>query len=97
MPIGYLHYHMSIIFLKLEFAAQRESLQFKLVKKAGKSSTSQSPGLEPKHKLGHLVRTADFKKVFSRGDITKWSSKIYTITEALHHTTPSYGINYLHE
>ena len=27
----------------------------------------------PKFKLGDLVRTADFKKVFSQGDCTNWS------------------------
>ena len=29
--------------------------------------------LNPKYKLGHLVRTADIKRVFSKGDSTNWS------------------------
>ena len=51
----------------------------------------------PKFKLGQLVRTADIKKVFSKGDSTNWSYEIYTITEVIHDTIPSYRINYLPE
>ena len=51
----------------------------------------------PKHKLGQLVRTADIKKVFSKGDSTNWSYKLYTITEVIHDTIPSYRIDYLPE
>ena len=53
--------------------------------------------LEPKFKLGRLVRTADFKRVFSKGDSTNYSYKIYTITEVIHDTVPTYRINYLLE
>ena len=52
---------------------------------------------KPKFKFGHLVRTADIKKVFSKGDSTSWSYKLYTITEVIHDTIPSYRINYLPE
>ena len=51
----------------------------------------------PKFKLGDLVRTADIKKVFSKGDSTNWSYNLYTITEIIHDTIPSYRINYLPE
>ena len=51
----------------------------------------------PKFKLGDLVRTADIKKVFSKGDSTNWSYKLYTITEVIHDTIPSYRIDYLPE
>ena len=51
----------------------------------------------PKFKLGDLVRTADIKKVFSKGDSTSWSYNLYTITEVIHDTIPSYRINYLRE
>ena len=50
-----------------------------------------------KFKLGDLVRTADIKKVFSKGDSTNWSYKLYTITEVIHDTIPSYRIDYLPE
>ena len=52
---------------------------------------------KPKFKLGDLVRTADIKRVFSKGDSTNWSYKLYTITEVIHDTIPSYRINYLPE
>ena len=52
-----------------------------------------------KHKsqfqLGQLVRTADIKKVFSKGDSASWSYLLYTITEVIHDTIFSYRINYL--
>ena len=52
---------------------------------------------KPKFKLGQLVRTADIKTVFSKGDSTNWSYILYTITEVIHDTIPNYRINYLPE
>ena len=52
---------------------------------------------QPKYKLGLLVRTADIKKVFSKGDSTNWSYKLYTITEVIHDIIPCYRIGYLPE
>ena len=52
---------------------------------------------KPKFKLGQLVRTADIKKVFSKGDSTNYRYKLYTITEVIHNTIPSYRIDYLPE
>ena len=52
---------------------------------------------KPKFKLGDLVRTADIKRVFSKGDSTNWSYKLYTIIEVVHDTVPSYRIDYLPE
>ena len=51
----------------------------------------------PKFKLGDLVRTSDIIRVFSKGDSTNYSYKLYTITEVIHDTIPSYRINYLPE
>ena len=53
--------------------------------------------LNPNYKLGRLVCTADIKRVFSKGDSTNWSYKLYMITEIIHDTISSYKINYLHE
>ena len=53
--------------------------------------------LNPKYKQGQLVRTADIKKVFSKGDSTNYSYLLYTISEVIHDTIPSYRINYLPE
>ena len=52
---------------------------------------------QPKFKLGQLVRTADIKRVFSKSDSTNWSYKLYTITEVIQDTIPSYRIDYLTE
>ena len=52
---------------------------------------------KPKFVLGQLVRKADIKRVFSKDDSTNWSYKLYTITEVIHDTLPSYRINYLPE
>ena len=52
---------------------------------------------KPKFKLGQLVRTADNKRVFIKGDSTNYSYKLYTITEVIHDTIPSYRIDYLPE
>ena len=52
---------------------------------------------KPKFKLGQLVRTADIKRVFSKGYSTNYSYKLYTITEIIHDTIPSYRIDYLPE
>ena len=53
--------------------------------------------LNPKVKLGQLVRTADIKRVFSKGDSTNYSYKLYTTTEIVHDTIPGYRIDYLPE
>ena len=53
--------------------------------------------LNPKYNLGQLVRTADIKKVFSKGDSTNYSYKLSNITEVIHDTIPSYRIDYLPE
>ena len=52
---------------------------------------------QPKLQLGQLVRTADIKRVFSKGDSTNWSNKLYTNTEVIHDTIPSYIIKNLPE
>ena len=44
-----------------------------------------------------MVRTADIKRVFSKGDSTNYSYKLYTVTEVIHDTIPSYRIDYLPE
>ena len=53
--------------------------------------------LNPKFKLGQLVRTADIKRVFRKGDSTNYSYKLYTITEVIHDTIATYRIDFLPE
>ena len=51
----------------------------------------------PKFKLRQSVSTADIKIVFSKGDSTNYSYKLFTITQVNHNTIPSYRIDYLPE
>ena len=52
---------------------------------------------KPKHTHGNLVRTADFRKLFSKSDSTNWSHKLYTINEVKYDTIPWYRFNFLRE
>ena len=52
---------------------------------------------KPKFKLGQLIRVADIRKVFSKGDSTNYSYKLYRVTEVIHDTIPSYRLDYLPE
>ena len=51
----------------------------------------------PKFQINNLVRTADLKKTFSKGDTTNWSYKLYKITEIINETIPSYRLDNLKE
>ena len=53
--------------------------------------------VSPKFQLNDLVRTADLRKTFSKGDTTNWSYKLYKITEIINDTLPSYKIDNLPE
>ena len=53
--------------------------------------------IKPKFQINDLVRTADLKRLFSKGDTTNWSYKLYKITEIVNDTIPSYKINNLSE
>ena len=53
--------------------------------------------VNPKLQINDLVRTADLKKTFSKGDTTNWSYKLYKITEIINDTIPSYKIDNLKE
>ena len=51
----------------------------------------------PKFQLNELVRVADLKKTFSKGDTTNWSYILYKITELIIDTIPSYRLDNLPE
>ena len=53
--------------------------------------------ITPKFQLNDLVRTADLKKTFSKGDTTNWSYNLCKITEIINDTIPSYHIDNLKE
>ena len=52
---------------------------------------------QPKFEIGQLVCTADIKRLFSKDDSTNHSYSLYTITEIIHDTIPSYRIDYMPE
>ena len=53
--------------------------------------------VKPKFQINNLVRTADLKRTFSKGDTTNWSYKLYKITEIINDTIPTYHIDNLPE
>ena len=53
--------------------------------------------IKPKFQINDLIRTADLKRTFSKGDTTNWSYKLYKITEIINDTIPSYKIENLNE
>ena len=53
--------------------------------------------VKPKFQINDLVRVADLKKTFSKGDTTNWSYKLYKITEIINDTIPAYKIDNLKE
>ena len=53
--------------------------------------------VKPKYEIDDIVRTADLKKTFSKGDTTNWSYKLYKITEIVNDTIPSYRLDNLPE
>ena len=53
--------------------------------------------ITPKFQINDVVRVADLKKTFSKGDTTNWSYKLYKIKEIINDTIPSYKIDNLPE
>ena len=62
-----------------------------------KHSIDKRKKITPKFKIDDLVRTADLKKTFSKGDTFNWSYKLYKNTEIINDTIPSYHIDNLKE
>ena len=53
--------------------------------------------ITPKFQVNDVVRVSDLRKMFSKGDTTNWSYKLYKITEIINDTNPSYRIDNLPE
>ena len=53
--------------------------------------------IKPKYEIGDLARTADLKKMFSKGDTTNWSCKLYKNAEIINNIIPTYHIDNLPE
>ena len=50
--------------------------------------------MKPQFEINNLVRVAKTKETFSKSDTTKWSYKLYKITETVKETIPSYEIHF---
>ena len=53
--------------------------------------------IKAKFQINDIVRTANLRKTFSKGDTTNWIYNLYKITEIVNDTIPSYKINNLPE
>ena len=53
--------------------------------------------VKPKIQVKDLLRVADLRKTFSRGDTTNWSYKKYKISQFINETIASYRIDNLPE
>ena len=62
-----------------------------------KNWSDKKKKVKPKFQVNNLVRVADLKKTFSKGDTTNWSYKLYKITEIVNDTIPSNRIDNLKE
>ena len=62
-----------------------------------KNLTDKRKKVKSKFQIKDLVRTADLKRTFSKGDTTNWSYKMYKITEIINDTIASYKIDNLSE
>ena len=85
---------------KVHSSTKLTPIQASLIKNEGfvyKNLIDKRNKIKPKFKINNLVRTADLKKTFSKGDTTNWSYKLYEITEIVNDAIPSYKINNLPE
>ena len=62
-----------------------------------KSLLNKREKVKPKFQINDLVRVADLRKTFSKGDTTNWSYILYKITEIINDTIPSYRLHNLPE
>ena len=82
---------------KVHSSTKLTPIQASLKKNEGKNLIDKRNKIKPKFQINDLVRTADLKKTFSKGDTTNWSYKLYKNTEIINDTIPSYKINNLPE
>ena len=75
------------------FQASKKSIE----KEIYSNLQDKAKKINPNFELGDLVGKADIRRVFSKGDSTKRSCKLYTFTEVMYNTIPSCRINYLPE
>ena len=80
---------------KVHSSTKLTPIQASLKKNEGyvyKNLLDKRKKIKPKFQINDLVRTADLKRTFSKGDTTNWSYKLYKITEFINDTIPAYKI-----
>ena len=85
---------------KVHSSTKLTPIQASLKKNEGyvyKNLSDKRKKTKPNFQINDLVRVADLKKMFSKGDTTNWSYKMYKITEMIKDTIPSYHIDNLPE
>ena len=85
---------------KVHSSTKLTPIQASLKKNEGyvyKNLLDKRKKVTPKFQVNDLIRTADIKKTFSKGDTTNWSYKLYKITEIFNDTLPSYRLDNLKE
>ena len=85
---------------RIHSSTKMTPIQASLKKNEGyvyKNLSDKRKKISPKFQINDLVRTADLKKTFSKGDTTNWSYILYKITETIKDTIPSYHIDNLKE
>ena len=85
---------------KVHSSTKLTPIQASLKKNEGyiyKNLIDKRKKVTPKFQINDLVRTADLRRTFSKGDTTNWSYKLYKITEIINDTIPSYKIDNLTE
>ena len=85
---------------KVHSSTKLTPIQASLKKNEGyvyKNLLDKRKKVNPKFQINNLVRVADIKKTFSKGDTTNWSYKLYKIREIVNDTIPSYKIDNLSE
>ena len=83
---------------KVHSSTKLTPIQASLKKNEGyvyKNLLDKREKVKPKLQINDLVRTADLKRTFSKGDTTNWSYKFYKITEIINDTIPTYHIDNL--
>ena len=85
---------------KVHSSTKLSPIQASLKKNEGyvyKNLLDKRKKVKPKFQINDLVRVADLKRTFSKGDTTNWSYKLYKITEIINDTIPTYHIDNLPE
>ena len=75
-------------------------IQYSLKKNGGfvnKNVLDKPKIKKPKFQVNDLVRVADLRKVFSKGETTNWSNKLYKTTKNFNDTLPGFHIDNLKE